>query len=126
MNPHPATPLPAGLAAMWTIDRIPNTLSNGALIRRFLLDLVHAPEPRLMGVFTAWQKIATTIEAHAAQQLPAANPGSPGSPRNSPAPSAGDAPVDQNSQSQGALPQGASRPQAGNHDAAGAHHDFPF
>jgi hypothetical protein len=60
---HPVTRT-AGQAP-WTIARIQITLSNEVLIRRFLLDLTHAPEPRVMEVFTAWQRVAATIEANA-------------------------------------------------------------
>ncbi|SHL69582.1 hypothetical protein [Actinacidiphila paucisporea] len=100
---HPATTPPADQAAPWTIARIQNTLTNETLIRRFLLDLTHAPEPRVMEVFAAWQQVAATIEAHAARQPPAATTGLPGNPQNSPAPNI--------SQSRGAPPQDADYPQ---------------
>jgi hypothetical protein len=32
------------------------------LDRRFLLDLTHAPAHEVMNVFTAWQRVAATIE----------------------------------------------------------------
>lgn len=49
----------------WTIARIQNTLTSQVLIHRFLMDLSHAPEDRVMEVFTAWQRVAATIEARA-------------------------------------------------------------
>lgn len=89
MNPRPATTPPAGQAAPWTIARIQNTLSNEVLTRRFLLDLTHAPEPRVMEVFTAWQDVAATIEANAARQRTGAAGRLPGSPQDSPGASTG-------------------------------------
>jgi hypothetical protein len=50
---------------LWTITRICRTLNHSALERRFLQDLTHAPEPDVMSVFTAWRKVAATIEQHA-------------------------------------------------------------
>ena len=57
--PQPTTPNP------WTIARIQNALTNPVLIRRFLLDISHAPGNRVMEVFTAWQCVAANIEANA-------------------------------------------------------------
>lgn len=54
---------PAPAQAPWTIARIQNALTNQVLIRRFLLDLTHAPAHEVMNVFTAWQRVAATIEA---------------------------------------------------------------
>lgn len=61
---------------LWTIARIQNTLSSEVLIRRFLLDLTHAPAHEVMNVFTAWQKVAATIEQHSLEEqaLPASIP----------------------------------------------------
>ncbi|MFF7192625.1 hypothetical protein ACFZAM_02755 [Streptomyces sp. NPDC008079] len=69
---RPSTAAPAA-HSLWTIARIQNTLSNEVLIRRFLLDLTHAPEHEVMNVFTAWQKVAAAIEQHSpeAPALPA-------------------------------------------------------
>ena len=64
MTSHPPATPTAG-PAPWTIARIQQALTNEALIRRFLLDLTHAPEHRVMEVFTAWQRVAATIEANA-------------------------------------------------------------
>ena len=82
---HDPTPVgPAG-PAPWTIARIQNTLSAEVVIRRFLQDLIHAPEHRVMEVFTAWQDVAATIEANTAQQLTVERTGLPGKPQDSPA-----------------------------------------
>jgi hypothetical protein len=51
--------------SLWTVARICRTLNHSALERRFLQDLTHAPEPDVMSVFTAWRKVAATIEQHA-------------------------------------------------------------
>ncbi|WUH92360.1 hypothetical protein OG900_21125 [Streptomyces sp. NBC_00433] len=118
MNPHSATTPPVGQAVPWTIVRIQNTLTNETLIRRFLLDLTHAPASRVMEVFTAWQKVAATIEAHAAQQVPAAMAGLPDNPQKGPAPSIG--------QSDGTPSQGADCLQVGNHETAGTDDDSPL
>lgn len=56
---------PSAAHKPWTIARIQNTLTSPVLIHRFLLDLSHAPEDRVMEVFTAWQRVAATIEARA-------------------------------------------------------------
>jgi hypothetical protein len=50
--------------SLWTITRICRTLNHPVLERRFLTDLTHAPEPDVMSVFTAWRKVAATIEQH--------------------------------------------------------------
>lgn len=52
----------------WTIARIQNALAGETLVRRFLLDLTHAPEHRVMEVFTAWRTVAAGIEAHSPHQ----------------------------------------------------------
>ena len=59
---------PQAIRHPWTIARIQNALAGETLIRRFLLDLAHAPEHRVMEVFTAWRNVAATIEANSAQQ----------------------------------------------------------
>ena len=92
MTHDPTPPGPAG-PAPWTIARIQNTLSAEVVIRRFLLDLIHAPEHRVMEVFAAWQNVAATIEANAAQQLTAEKTGLPGNPQDSPAASTGSQPA---------------------------------
>ena len=62
---------------LWTIARIQNVLSSEVLIRRFLLDLTHAPEPRVMEVFTAWRRVAASIEAYATQEPATGTPSDP-------------------------------------------------
>ncbi|MFI0900806.1 hypothetical protein [Streptomyces sp. NPDC020983] len=57
----------AATHSLWTIARIQDVLTSPVLVRRFLLDLAHAPEPEVMNVFTAWRRVAATIEAHAAR-----------------------------------------------------------
>ncbi|WP_031512569.1 hypothetical protein [Streptomyces sp. NRRL F-5123] len=51
--------------SLWTVARICRALNHTVLERRFLTDLTHAPEPDVMSVFTAWRKVAATIEQHA-------------------------------------------------------------
>jgi hypothetical protein len=63
---QPSTAAPA-THNLWTIARIQSTLSSEVLIRRFLLDLTHAPAHEVMNVFTAWQKVAATIEQHSSE-----------------------------------------------------------
>jgi hypothetical protein len=52
------TPEPDGISpvahSLWTIARIQDVLTSPDLIRRFLLDITHAPGHRVMEVFTAW------------------------------------------------------------------------
>jgi hypothetical protein len=67
MTPEGQEP-PTATHSLWTIARIQNTLTNQVLIRRFLHDLTHAPAHEVMTVFTAWQHVAATIEAHAEQR----------------------------------------------------------
>jgi hypothetical protein len=62
-GPRPDTSVTAH--SLWTITRICRTLNHPVLERRFLTDLTHAPEPDVMSVFTAWRKVAATIEQHA-------------------------------------------------------------
>lgn len=59
---------PGSTRDTWTIARIQNALAGETLIRRFLLDLTHAPEHRVMEVFTAWRTVATAIEARSPHQ----------------------------------------------------------
>jgi len=59
-------PDPPTTNRLWTIARIHDTLPGPAMIRRFLLDITHAPEHQVMNVFAAWQRVAATIEAIAA------------------------------------------------------------
>ncbi|MBD0739058.1 hypothetical protein [Streptomyces sp. CBMA29] len=75
MTPGRPSTAPPATHGLWTIARIQNTLSNEVLIRRFLLDLTHAPEHEVMNVFTAWQKVAAAIEHHSleAPALPASS-----------------------------------------------------
>lgn len=47
----------------WTIARIHNTLTSPVMARRFLLDITHAPAHQITSVFTAWQRVAASIEA---------------------------------------------------------------
>lgn len=61
-GPESGTPVTAH--SLWTITRICRTLNHPVLERRFLTDLTHAPEPDVMSVFTAWRKVAATIEQH--------------------------------------------------------------
>jgi len=83
MNPDPQAP-PAVTHSLWTIARIHNTLTGPTLTRRFLLDLMHAPEHQVMNVFRAWQRVAASIEASAQQaqesRSDATNGTSPGHP----------------------------------------------
>jgi hypothetical protein len=51
--------------SLWTVAHICRALNHPTLERRFLTDLTHAPEPDVMSVFTAWRKVAATIEQHA-------------------------------------------------------------
>lgn len=62
---------------MWTIARIQNTLTSPVLIRRFLLDISHAPGHQVMNVFTAWQRVAATIETNASGGTTTAGHGGP-------------------------------------------------
>jgi hypothetical protein len=62
---------------VWTIARIQNTLTSPVLIRRFLLDISHAPDHQVMNVFTAWQRVAATIEANASGATTTAGHGEP-------------------------------------------------
>ena len=62
---HHSTPTQPPSRTSWTIARIQNALSNPALERRFLTDLIHAPVDQITNVFTAWQRVAADIEAHA-------------------------------------------------------------
>lgn len=64
MTADPATN-PSAAHRVWTIARIQNALTSPVLIRRFLLDISHAPGHQVMNVFTAWQRVAATIEANA-------------------------------------------------------------
>jgi hypothetical protein len=48
--------------SLWTVARICAALNHSVLERRFLIDLTHAPEPEVMSVFTAWRKVAATIQ----------------------------------------------------------------
>lgn len=64
MTADPATNPPAA-HRVWTIARIQTTLTSPVLVRRFLLDISHAPDHQVMNVFTAWQRVAATIEANA-------------------------------------------------------------
>ncbi|MFF7158643.1 hypothetical protein [Streptomyces sp. NPDC008139] len=68
---RPSTAAPS-THSPWTIARIQQTLSSEVMIRRFLLDLTHAPEHEVMNVFTAWQKVAAAIEQHALKAAPEA------------------------------------------------------
>jgi hypothetical protein len=61
MSPVPVAP-PAVTHNLWTIARIQDALTSRVLVRRFLLDLTHAPEHEVMNVFIAWRRIAATIE----------------------------------------------------------------
>ncbi|MGW5355310.1 hypothetical protein ACWERV_32925 [Streptomyces sp. NPDC004031] len=63
--PTPATGEPPSTHSLWTVARICRALNHTVLERRFLTDLTHAPEPEVMSVFTAWRKVAATIEQHA-------------------------------------------------------------
>jgi hypothetical protein len=65
----------AATHSLWTIARIQNTLTSPVLIRRFLLDISHAPGHQVMNVFTAWQGVAATIEANASQLSPSQSTG---------------------------------------------------
>ncbi len=70
---HARQTSPGSTRTTWTIARIQNALAGETLIRRFLLDLAHAPEHRVMEVFTAWRTVAASVEArtphqHSAQQ----------------------------------------------------------
>jgi hypothetical protein len=56
------TDAPATTHSLWTVARICRALNHPVLERRFLTDLTHAPEPEVMAVFTAWRKVAATIE----------------------------------------------------------------
>lgn len=67
MTHHPATQPPAG-ETPWTIARVQHALTNETMIRRFLLDLTHAPAHRIMEVFTSWQDVAAKIEANTTGQ----------------------------------------------------------
>jgi hypothetical protein len=66
MPPDAAAPTPV-THNLWTIARIQDVLTSPVLVRRFLLDMAHAPEPEVMNVFTAWRRVAATIEAHASR-----------------------------------------------------------
>jgi hypothetical protein len=65
--PREAAAPPTATHTLWTIARIQNVLTSPVLVRRFLLDLAHAPESEVMNVFTAWRRVAATIEAHASR-----------------------------------------------------------
>jgi hypothetical protein len=54
---------PADAHSLWTIARIHNTLTSPTMTRRFLDDLVHAPEHEVMNVFAAWRRVAATADA---------------------------------------------------------------
>lgn len=69
MPPDAAVP-PTTTHTLWTIARIQNVLTSPVLVRRFLLDLAHAPESEVMNVFTAWRRVAATIDAHASRSAP--------------------------------------------------------
>ena len=62
-NPQPTQP---ATDSLWTIARIHEALPGPVMIRRFLLDITHAPEHQVMNVFAAWQRVAATIEASTA------------------------------------------------------------
>lgn len=68
---------------VWTIARIQNTLTSPVLIRRFLLDISHAPDHQVMNVFTAWQRVAATIEANASGASTTDGHGEPSTDRQS-------------------------------------------
>lgn len=58
----PCTPTTSSPHSLWTIARIHDALISPVMVRRFLLDLTHAPEHEVMNVFAAWQRIAAANE----------------------------------------------------------------
>lgn len=112
MTSDPGTAVSAE-GAPWTIARIQNTLSAEVVIRRFLMDLAHAPEHRVMEVFAAWRSVAATIEANAAQQLTAERTGLPANPQDSPAASTDGEPAGDQDQSESRGISARRQPPAG-------------
>ncbi|MFI0943844.1 hypothetical protein [Streptomyces sp. NPDC021020] len=66
------TPTTPGPHSLWTIARIHDALASPVMVRRFLLDLTHAPEHEVMNVFAAWQRIAAANEISASPDDPTA------------------------------------------------------